>query len=133
MTATLQSLAPRVACSKLVGASGRAGAAGPAPTRRRGRSASCGPRHSHAACNLPAEYAFKAVKTSAVTSIGVRGKDSVVFVTQKKVQVRGRRWRGRRSAEGTFGEALLLARCWFSAQFFQQRTVLGPEQHRTSS
>ncbi|GLI64979.1 hypothetical protein VaNZ11_008403 [Volvox africanus] len=32
------------------------------------------------------EYAFKAVKTAGVTSIAVRGKDSVVFVTQKKVQ-----------------------------------------------
>ncbi|PNW70092.1 hypothetical protein CHLRE_17g705400v5 [Chlamydomonas reinhardtii] len=32
------------------------------------------------------EYAFKAVRTAGVTSIGVRGKDSVVFVTQKKVQ-----------------------------------------------
>uniref|UniRef100_A0A7S0WF39 Proteasome subunit alpha type n=1 Tax=Chlamydomonas leiostraca TaxID=1034604 RepID=A0A7S0WF39_9CHLO len=31
------------------------------------------------------EYAFKAVRTSGVTSIAVRGKDSVVFVTQKKV------------------------------------------------
>ena len=34
-----------------------------------------------------AEYAFKAVRTSGVTSIAVRGKDSVVFVTQKKVPV----------------------------------------------
>ncbi|KAJ9514507.1 hypothetical protein QJQ45_016250 [Haematococcus lacustris] len=31
------------------------------------------------------QYAFKAVRTSGVTSIGVRGRDSVVFVTQKKV------------------------------------------------
>eukprot|EP00475_Leptophrys_vorax_P024687 TRINITY_DN34118_c0_g1_i1.p1 TRINITY_DN34118_c0_g1~~TRINITY_DN34118_c0_g1_i1.p1 ORF type:complete len:249 (+),score=30.12 TRINITY_DN34118_c0_g1_i1:254-1000(+) len=31
------------------------------------------------------EYAFKAVKSVAVTSIAVRGKDSVCFVTQKKV------------------------------------------------
>ncbi|KAJ4831682.1 hypothetical protein Tsubulata_042312 [Turnera subulata] len=31
------------------------------------------------------EYAFKAVKASGTTSIGVRGKDSVCVVTQKKV------------------------------------------------
>ncbi|ESR66061.1 hypothetical protein CICLE_v10010323mg [Citrus x clementina] len=31
------------------------------------------------------EYAFKAVKATAITSIGVRGKDSVCVVTQKKV------------------------------------------------
>ncbi|KAG8073698.1 hypothetical protein GUJ93_ZPchr0006g45215 [Zizania palustris] len=31
------------------------------------------------------EYAFKAVKSAGVTSIGVRGKDSVCVVTQKKV------------------------------------------------
>lgn len=31
------------------------------------------------------EYAFKAVRNSGVTSIAVRGKDSVCFVTQKKV------------------------------------------------
>lgn len=31
------------------------------------------------------EYAFKAVKSVGVTSIAVRGKDSVCFVTQKKV------------------------------------------------
>lgn len=31
------------------------------------------------------EYAFKAVKSVGVTSVGVRGKDSCCFVTQKKV------------------------------------------------
>jgi len=31
------------------------------------------------------EYAFKAVKAEGVTSIAVRGKDSVCFVTQRKV------------------------------------------------
>ncbi|XP_078444284.1 proteasome subunit alpha type-6 [Wolffia australiana] len=31
------------------------------------------------------EYAFKAVKAAAITSIAVRGKDSVCVVTQKKV------------------------------------------------
>ena len=41
------------------------------------------------ACELfsAAEYAFKAVKAAGITSIAVRGKDSVVFVTQKKVPV----------------------------------------------
>lgn len=33
------------------------------------------------------EYAFKAVKSAGITSIGVRGKDSVCVVTQKKVPV----------------------------------------------
>lgn len=34
--------------------------------------------------NHPAEYAFKAVRQCGVTSIAVRGKDCVVFITQKK-------------------------------------------------
>ncbi|KAJ7540505.1 hypothetical protein O6H91_10G018800 [Diphasiastrum complanatum] len=33
------------------------------------------------------EYAFKAVKAAGITSIGVRGKDSVCVVTQKKVPI----------------------------------------------
>jgi 20S proteasome alpha/beta subunit len=37
--------------------------------------------------NLIKEYSFNAVKNSGYTSIGVRGKDSVVVVTQKKVPV----------------------------------------------
>ena len=40
----------------------------------------------HTACC--AEYAFKAVKAAGITSIAVRGKDSVCVVTQKKVTVR---------------------------------------------
>jgi len=37
---------------------------------------------------LAAEYTFKAADAPGYTSIGVRGTDSVVFITQKKVQVR---------------------------------------------
>ncbi len=50
------------------------------------------------------EYAFKAVKAAGITSIGVRGKDSVCFVTQKKVPV---------CSETLFGSTLLLCCLWY--------------------
>lgn len=33
------------------------------------------------------EYAFRAVKTSGLTSVGVRGDDTVCLVTEKRVPV----------------------------------------------
>ena len=34
-----------------------------------------------------AEYAFKAIRTAGLTSVGVKGGNSVAVVTQKKVPV----------------------------------------------
>ena len=48
------------------------------------RGSSTAPELCRSVC---AEYAFKAVKSVGVTSIGVRGEDSVCVVTQKKVPV----------------------------------------------
>ena len=52
--------------------------------RLRSGGSSAAPELCRSVC---AEYAFKAVKSVGVTSIGVRGEDSVCVVTQKKVPV----------------------------------------------
>lgn len=44
-------------------------------------------RHQHAADESRTEYAFKAITAANIMSIGVRGKDCAVVLSQKKVPV----------------------------------------------
>jgi hypothetical protein len=55
-------------------------------TRTQQPNFSYGTTHPKNSSSHPTEYAFKAVRQSGITSIAVRGKDCVVFATQKKVQ-----------------------------------------------
>ena len=57
----------------------------PPPRRSLDLGRTCSP--SDLCRSVCAEYAFKAVKSAGVTSIGIRGADSVCVVTQKKVPV----------------------------------------------
>ena len=117
MTATSPSSAPRVACTKSVRR--RVPVASLAPPSDPGAPHACAHRLF---ADVPflspclAEYAFKAIKSVGITSIGVRGKDSVCVVTQKKIPVRTRASRphardplARRSADLTFSHRVNLA------------------------
>lgn len=91
MTATSPSSAPRVACTKSVRR--RVPVASLAPPSDPGAPHACAHRlFADVPFLFPclAEYAFKAIKSVGITSIGVRGKDSVCVVTQKKIPVRTR-------------------------------------------
>ena len=42
--------------------------------------------YNRATLTAPAEYAYKAINNGTITSIGIKGKDSAVVITQKKVR-----------------------------------------------
>jgi 20S proteasome subunit alpha 1 len=64
-----------------------------------------------------AEYAFKAITGAGITSIAVRGKDTAVVITQRKVPV------SRRPAR----EAMLGACRWLTCRINPQDKLLDPE------
>jgi hypothetical protein len=85
MTATSPFSPLRDACTKSVSAPQNPSFLFLPPHRSLDLGRTCSP--SDLCRYLYAEYAFKAVKSAGVTSIGVRGADSVCVVTQKKVPV----------------------------------------------
>ena len=75
----------------------------------------------------PSEYAFKAIKSVGVTSIGVRGKDSVCVVTQKKIPVSHRAPNASRRRH-RHTQTIISALCPRS-----DRDPTAPSVHRTNS
>lgn len=46
-----------------------------------------GKLHQIGTQTMTPEYSFKAIRTSNLTSVGCKGKDSVVLVTEKRIPV----------------------------------------------